>query len=273
MKTFLRAKFPSLYARLSRFRRTLRRRRFQSREVTHNYAGFPLKILLADVNGQDWYDCDWGGDPPEIKELRLHRLKTGARVFEIGAHQGVMAMVLSRIVGESGQVVAVEAEPFQAGIARRNRELNAIAQLQIIESVVVDQSGPLSARKNFDHTAADRLLDWGQVGVPGITLDDLTRKFGPPDVLFVDVDGFECQVLRGARQTLDTFPDCCVEIHIETGLEAEGGSLEEVLSFFPSESWEHRMTFLDNGWQPFVAFDPLTTKPAKRFSMIAIPRR
>jgi FkbM family methyltransferase len=270
MKTFLRANFPLTYARVSRLRRQLRRSRFKSRVVTHNYCGFPLKVILGDDNGEAWYDCEWG-EPPEIKELRSHRLKPGARVFEIGAHQGVMAMILARIVGESGQVVAVEAEPFYAGLARRNRELNALAQLQILEAVVVDHAGPLSARENFDHSGTDRLLNWGQIGQRGVTVDDLSAKFGPPDVLFVDVDGFECQVLRGARQTLAAFPDCYIEVHIDTGLETEGGSLEEVLSFFPSESWEHWLS--PDDWQPYVAFDPATTKPAKRFWMIVRPRK
>ena len=43
------------------------------------------------------------------------------RVFDLGAHQGVVALMLSRVVGPEGLVVAVEANSSQPRVAERNR--------------------------------------------------------------------------------------------------------------------------------------------------------
>ena len=58
--------------------------------------------------GAGWYDHDWP-ELPEIALLKQHGLRPGARVFDIGAHQGVVALMLSKTVGPEGFVLAVEA--------------------------------------------------------------------------------------------------------------------------------------------------------------------
>ncbi len=60
---------------------------------------------------EGWYDHDWVDVMNEITLLRKSRLKVGARVFDIGAHQAVVALLLSRTVGPTGEVIAVEADP------------------------------------------------------------------------------------------------------------------------------------------------------------------
>src|SRR5271167_4070744 len=50
--------------------------------------------------------------------------------------------------------------------------------------------------------------------VPAFSVDDLARTHGTPGVLFIDVKGFECEALRGARETLSSAPDLFVEVHI-----------------------------------------------------------
>jgi hypothetical protein len=67
---------------------------FRRRAVTHVYHGSPLTVRLADPLAKGWYDHDW----PELAEitlLRKGRLHEGARVFDLGAHQGVVALVLA----------------------------------------------------------------------------------------------------------------------------------------------------------------------------------
>src|SRR5262249_11761925 len=218
----------------------------------HFYGGFPLRILLSDSTAETWYDIDWP-ELPEIELLRQHRLKPGARVFNIGAHQGVVALMLARIVEREGCVIAVEPEPHNVRIAERNKLLNGIFHMRVLHAAVAEHSGQLPIRCGLDLSQTDRFRDWDQLGVAALQLDELSRKYGLPDVLFIDVDGFECQVLRGGRNTINQVPDCFVEVHVGAGLEREGGTLAEVLSFFPTESYylwiaseEHRQ---------FVPFD------------------
>src|SRR5438477_1442861 len=95
---------------------------FSERIAKHTYSGFPLSVWLCDPLAQGWYDHDWP-EMPEIALLRSGRLKQGARVFDLGAHQCVVAMMMARIVGETGEVIALEANRHNAEVAERNRAL------------------------------------------------------------------------------------------------------------------------------------------------------
>jgi hypothetical protein len=77
---------------------------FRPRVVEHRYGDSVLRVYLADSVAQAWYDHDWSeADMPEIAALRTSRLREGALVFDIGAHQGVVALMLAREVGPTGR--------------------------------------------------------------------------------------------------------------------------------------------------------------------------
>ena len=76
--------------------------RFKKKVVEHSYCGEKLRVSIEDGLGQGWYDRDWGM-MREIGLLTRSRLKSGALVFDLGAHQGVVAMILARKVGQNGK--------------------------------------------------------------------------------------------------------------------------------------------------------------------------
>src|SRR6476660_9264123 len=69
---------------------------FQKRVVQRTYCGPTLKVHIGDVLAQSWYDYDWLDILIEITELKKRKLKAGARVFDIGAHQGVVALIMAQ---------------------------------------------------------------------------------------------------------------------------------------------------------------------------------
>lgn len=232
LHAILRSALPTrLYTRLGLLREAVGRARFAPYVATHLYGGRRLSVHVTDMMGRSWYDHDWA-TPAEIRELAERgRLRAGARVFDVGAHQGVVAMMLADLVGPSGQVVAVEATPHNADVARRNAELNALAQIRVVHAAGADSPGTLhfSPRMN-GHVAAD---DEASVDVRAVTIDELTDEHGAPDVLFVDVEGYELHVLRGARRTLAAHsPDLFVEVHMGEGLERFGDA-DDLLALIP----------------------------------------
>src|SRR5215211_6728499 len=98
---------------------------FERRVVRHRYHGRDLWMQLADPVGESWYDLDYP-EVPEIAFLAEHRLRPGAVVFDIGAHQGLYAALLAAEVAPDGRVVAVEANEFNADVAVTNMHLNGI---------------------------------------------------------------------------------------------------------------------------------------------------
>ena len=74
--------------------------------------------------------------------LAQHRLRSGATVFDCGAHQCVIAMILAKFVGATGKVVAVEASPHNYDAANRNIRLNEAGNVTAVHAAVVRHFGP-----------------------------------------------------------------------------------------------------------------------------------
>src|SRR4051812_28951127 len=69
----------------------LRRRRYPKRVVEHSYAGVRHRVVISSEYAER-YDGDWP-ELAEIQWLQERRLKPGARVFDLGASVGVIAMM------------------------------------------------------------------------------------------------------------------------------------------------------------------------------------
>ncbi len=236
-----------MYSRLGLARDAMDRARFRPYVATHAYGRRTLSVHITDAMAQGWYDHDW----PLLAEIGVlaerGRLREGALVFDIGAHQGVVAMMLGDLVGPTGGVVAVEATLHNAEVAWRNVELNGLTQVVVLHAAGADAPGALrfSPRMN-GHVAAP---EEASVEVRALTVDEFTSRQGVPQILFVDVEGYELHVLRGARHTLESHhPDLFIEVHVGAGLE-RFGTTEDLLALIPS-GYEILVARADRG--PFL---------------------
>ncbi len=267
MKQVIKAVVPKpLWNRLRVLRMRYSRASFRRRRVRHNYGGFELQVELVDPMGAGWYDHDHP-ELPEIALLKQFGLRPGARVFDIGAHQCVVALMLSKTVGPDGFVLAVEASPENCEAGEQNRKLNAADNLRILHAAGAAQSGTLVFNRGTNGQVDDGTGEWGQIKVEAYSVDDLADRFGVPDVLFIDVEGFECELLRGAQKTLAGRPDCFVEVHVNAGLEKFGGSVSQVLSLFPA-GYEFLAATPDSSFSPLEEGAPVLLD---RFFLVAIP--
>ncbi len=242
---------------------------FRPRRVRHWFGGWELVVHLADPLGKEWYDHDWRV-LPEIELLKKHRLKPGARVFNLGAHQCVVALMLAREVGSEGSVIALEANQHNAEIGRRNRELNRATQLNIIRAAVGETPGSLTFNLALNGQVDDGSGRWGKQTVPAYTIDELARECGPPDVLFMDIEGYECRALNGATKTLEQAPDCFVEMHVDQ-FSRFGGTLDSVLAHFPEGRYDRYIRAESD--TEYVPFDRCSTLLNERFFLVALGRR
>ncbi len=254
----------SLYRRYRRRKVAALIAQYPARVVSHDYAGRRLQIELADPLAEGWYDRDWP-EPTAISFLRRRGVLTeGATVLDVGAHQAVIALMLAGVVGPDGHVVAVEAEPHNARIAERNRELNGAENLTVIHAAGGAAAGVLSFAEGLNGQI-DESTSSGNVEVQAVTVDELVARFGPPSLVMIDVEGYEGEVLRGAGSVLgDGSTAFLVEVHEE--IADFGSSADEILALFAD-------------YERFVAVeddDPLRAledePPAGRFFLVALPR-
>lgn len=236
-------------------------RTFEPKLVKHTYGGIVLRVRIADKISARWYDRDFD-ELPEISFLKQKRLKRGALVFDLGAHHGVIALLLARIVGDTGRVVALEAGEHNFEVANENKELNAAQNLSIIRAAVAEKDDVMMSFTGGIN---------GSVSVSGESvrsksIDALASEYGKPDVIMLDIEGYESRALEGAKETLSSDVDWYVEVHSGCGLESFGGSPSEVVQVFRDHGYKLYCQ-IDEHYRD--QFRPMTRLPEERFFMIA----
>src|SRR5580698_3297117 len=91
---------------------------FKSRIICHRYGAYQLTMEVIDAESARWFDRDLD-ELPDLGFLSQHRLIPGAKVFNIGANQGLLAMLLAKVVAPGGFVWAIEPNIRKANAARR----------------------------------------------------------------------------------------------------------------------------------------------------------
>lgn len=137
-------------------------------------------------------------------------LSPGNVALDVGANAGGYALLFGQWVGKDGKVFAFEPAPQTYSGLCRHIELNALARIVTpVQAAVSDNSATAEFRAVGSH-GMNRLVvakeDTGRasiVKVPTMTLDQFcARENILPDLIKIDVEGFELAVLRGAREVI-----------------------------------------------------------------------
>ncbi len=194
-------------------------------QVTHRTG---VRMRLSDGR---WYKLDarlFAWQPqryePEVVRVLLGALKPHGIFVDVGAHVGLMTLVACRQLTEGGHVYAIEPSPPNVARLRRHLELNgwedrvtvvpALAGDRSVSSVrFVYRAGECTA-----NSLAFAIERGRSAHLPMVTVDQLIGAQGvrAPDVIKIDVEGYEHHVLTGARQTLTSgSPTVICAIHPE----------------------------------------------------------
>jgi SAM-dependent methyltransferase len=76
-------------------------------------------------------------DPISERHLREAGLEPGMRVLDLGSGMGDHALLVARLVGDTGQVVGVERDPGTLAAARRRIERLGVPGLELVEGDVM----------------------------------------------------------------------------------------------------------------------------------------
>lgn len=138
-----------------------------------------------------------------------------SRLLDIGALHGVFALsfVASRT---TGRALAVEPSEEARKILLSNVALNSDCHIRVSASALGRTAGPIRMRRNWQHLEAlgddDSAVEHELVLAR--TADELCAAEGfEPDVIKIDVEGFEGEVLAGASRLLASRPLVLLELH------------------------------------------------------------
>ncbi|MEX8548200.1 MAG: FkbM family methyltransferase [Mucilaginibacter sp.] len=134
----------------------------------------------------------------------LHFLRAEDFFFDIGANVGSYTLLASGVC--KAKTIAIEASANTADLARKNINLNQLQnKVTLINAAAGAAIGKLSFSNNEDTTNhvinQNEISDNNVETVEVIKIDDITIN-AKPALIKVDVEGFETEVLKGMRETL-----------------------------------------------------------------------
>lgn len=132
----------------------------------------------------------------------------GSTVFDIGTNVGIMLGVLSKLVGNNGQVIGFEPDAYNYKLALGNIDRNNLRNAKVLNCALGDKEGVLHVFPSLTNFGDHRVYqaDTRTVGheVPVRRVDDLISigELPRPDFIKMDVQGYEVHVLEGMLDLL-----------------------------------------------------------------------
>lgn len=153
-------------------------------------------------------------------------VRPGWTAVDVGAHIGYYSILLRKLVGPTGRVVAFEPIPENFRALQQNVAMNGYADVRLEARAVAEVTG----RRTMLRGSADPLScvsglsESGDVRVESAALDDYFAPAEPVSFVKIDVEGAEHRVLLGMRRLLtQQRPHLVVAVHgYAPGHPAEG---------------------------------------------------
>jgi FkbM family methyltransferase len=173
-------------------------------------------------------------------------MRPGDTALDVGANMGMVTLLMSSLVGPNGRVFAFEPNPMEAARIKELIELNNLTNVHLHPMALGDQECEMTLRVIGDWSISGTL---GQVSgkdeaevshsfnIPVRRADTLLPDVAGNVLIKIDVEGFECSVLRGMAGLIDRAkPALITEVEPEL-LPRGGGSVEELFSMLQSRGY------------------------------------
>ena len=151
-----------------------------------------------------------------VQEALGRLVYEGQTAYDVGAYVGFFSLILGRLVGSRGSVIAFDPVIQNCERIARHATMNSMSWVTAMPVAAATQRAMVTWNPGGRG-------DWGSVsGEPGrlsvrtTSLDELVFDDGypPPNLIKIDVEGSEGFVLKGAGRILRTYrPSIVCELH------------------------------------------------------------
>ena len=206
-------------------------------------------------------------------------LRPGGVMADAGANFGYYAVTGARAAGPDGAVYAFEPDPAAYELLAANARLNGVEATLLSHPICIGAEDGETAFHLADEPAFSGIASTGRSGLRGVvtvpmrSLDSLLGEAGHAtlDALKIDVEGFEGDVLRGARETLRRSPDPLVmlEVSAKNLSDAARASLLHELRRLSADGYTGLV--LDpspSGWRPVPTADEAASLPSANLFLV-----
>jgi len=156
----------------------------------------------------------------EARDIFLHEYTPapGDVVIDVGAGVGDSTLLFSKLVGEEGRVIAIEAHPRSYDALVRLRDLNGLTNVTPLHVAVAELDGEVAITDHEDftlNTVVDSAEEAPRVAVPARRLDHIARDLGlgTIDLLKMNIEGAERAALEGMGELIERTHHVCIGCH------------------------------------------------------------
>jgi FkbM family methyltransferase len=171
------------------------------------------------------------------------------RLLDVGACHGLFALAFTQGRSDAA-ALAIEPSPLAWEILEANVRSNPGARVTPVQTAVGAAPGVLRMHYSWHHLEADADAEAaagtgadapGTLSIPLRTLDSLRDELSfRPDVMKIDVEGYEISVLRGAGRILsEDRPFLFLEVH-PPRIRELGGSMRELVDLLTGHGYRVR---------------------------------
>lgn len=137
------------------------------------------------------------------------KIKEGDIGIDGGANTGMFTVIVSILVGPSGYIVAVEQDPENLKILKRNIELNNLRNVEVLDKGLYSESGKIV--RLYQNGVMSKIISKETKAQTAafcegtVTLDDIKVQLGiTPKFLKMDIKCSKRFALLGTKKTMGT---------------------------------------------------------------------
>lgn len=185
-----------------------------------------LKVV-SEISGNDELNC-------ALKKL----LNPGGTFIDIGANHGSYSILANKYLGETGLVIAIEAQPRKTYAIEKSFHENMSCKYYIFNTAVGNEEGYKTFFIPKDTSGSAGVFssfsaryNYNKIKVPVSKFDNLVdfNIFSSNTVIKVDIEGSEFSFLQGSKRFIKAIcPILILEINPEA-LNASGKTGEELM--------------------------------------------
>jgi len=196
------------------------------RGLTHLSTGQPFFVATNDRSITPWILMG-GVWETFADDVVTAYVVPGMSILDVGANMGYYTVKWGSLIGPGGVLHAFEPNPEVLDLLRANVSINALAFTCHVHAVAAG-SAPGHGTLTFNYA------NMGQAGfdqnhlvdrkyeVVIETIDNRLSSLERVDLFKIDAEGFEPEVLRGAKKLISRSPNCAFHIEIQLSWERFG---------------------------------------------------
>jgi len=215
---------------LYKMKKSLKRHKFVVKKIQKNRMYLNLKdegiskdLLMYGIREQE--------STKEIKKI----LNKDDVVLDIGANIGYYVLNEARLIGNSGKVYACEPVPENFKLLEKNIKLNGFTNVETYNIALGNKNKEtemyISEKSNLHSMIRTRNVSDKKIKIQLLTVDEFLKNKKTPNLIRMDVEGYEYKILEGMKETLKNkkFSKLFIEIHFHIMDKSESEALLEIL--------------------------------------------